>query len=205
MSRTRKYDHKQIIRLAKAGWSDGLIAQHIGCSRDRVIQIRRAAKIFHSTGSHKPKRKAQEVYGLRQKVRELKQQGNTYEEIGNALGIARQRAQQLLAPTSSELAALLERAKYSCENCGATNVKLHAHHSTYDGAPDKILCVSCHRSAHSQPCTPVTVLLKTSDISYLENIQKEFGWKDMQDTFTNLLDGLKFGAGWRPTIDKRLG
>jgi len=83
-------------------------------------------------------------------ARQLKQAGLTYAEIGERMGISRQRAQQLVRPTTKELAEFVESRGNACEECYATGVKLDTHHDNYIGAPTRLLCTPCHKKADAQ-------------------------------------------------------
>jgi hypothetical protein len=115
----------------------------------------------------------------RAKARKLKIKGLSYAEIGKRLGVSRQRAQQLVAPTP--LARKLARAEMGerCAACGATERKLHLHHDSYESAPSRLLCVPCHRKAHAgtravspQPGT-MNILLTKLKRSTLDTIEWE--------------------------------
>jgi hypothetical protein len=83
-------------------------------------------------------------------AREMKRRGMTYAEIGKAMGISRQRAQQLVAPTLKETSIQIEQRNGVCDECHKPARKLEGHHDTYDGAPTRYLCTACHRRADSK-------------------------------------------------------
>jgi hypothetical protein len=78
----------------------------------------------------------------REEVRAMKIQGKTYAQIGIAYGISRQRAQQLLHDSATT-------DEHRCFDCGATGIKLDAHHENYETKETILLCVSCHKKRHS--------------------------------------------------------
>ena len=89
---------------------------------------------------------------------QLRFQGFTYERIGRALQISRQRAQQLLSPPAEVRFLVLKRADGNCESCGVfVGQAGHVHHrnsteSICDSYQDtgnlQLLCLGCHRMAH---------------------------------------------------------
>lgn len=82
-------------------------------------------------------------------ARSMKQAGKTYAEIGVRLGVSRQRAQQLVSPTSKRLREIRNALGNKCQACGRRRIKLETHHSDYSLEPDKLLCPSCHRMYHN--------------------------------------------------------
>lgn len=86
----------------------------------------------------------------RDEARQLKASGKTYAEVGSIMGVSRQRAQQLVSPALLELRNLRQAAGEKCANCGATDCKLDLHHDDYNGAPTRLLCASCHKTADAQ-------------------------------------------------------
>lgn len=85
----------------------------------------------------------------REAARLLKRAGKTYAEVGEVMGISRQRAQQLVSPTSQERSELFADITV-CEDCGKESETLDAHHDNYDSAPSRLLCKSCHRKADAK-------------------------------------------------------
>ena len=71
----------------------------------------------------------------------MKVAGYTYKQIGESLGVSRQRAQQYLRiighPTNG-----------SCESCGKISAIIHCHHDDYRTNEFRLLCVSCHTREH---------------------------------------------------------
>jgi hypothetical protein len=95
--------------------------------------------------------------GVENKAVEMKLKGMTYAEIGKALGVSRQRAQQMVRPPKAIYDAVQDRAKGRCEHCGIELQRGHVHHKEGDdvGYNDlrnlEYLCISCHRAVHSGP------------------------------------------------------
>jgi hypothetical protein len=86
----------------------------------------------------------------RRQARKMKADGSSYSEIGEALGITRQRAQQIVAPTPGERKRFLS-IHHSCHFCGSsegdpTGRELAAAHVVYRTGQIRVvaLCVSCH-------------------------------------------------------------
>ena len=82
-------------------------------------------------------------------IAEMKRSGNTYAQIGDFLGVSRQRVQQILRPSREESLEIFRRANGRCEGCHRIYKPLHLHHSDYCGGPIVALCTSCHRMADS--------------------------------------------------------
>ena len=95
--------------------------------------------------------------GRRQEAIALKCLGMTYAQIGIKLGISRQRAQQLIAPTLPRYRFIKGRAAHKCEDCGSPTESGHAHHVTtvinpghFNDADNLVyLCKSCHSGRHN--------------------------------------------------------
>lgn len=99
----------------------------------------------------------------RERALELRLKGLTYAEIGKALVLSRQRAQQLTCPPPAIQSAVASRANWQCESCGVPIRQGHVHHKEAKGmTPDsyqdlanlQYLCPSCHREAHAGPFKP---------------------------------------------------
>lgn len=135
----RIFDHAKIIKMSKTGMNGYAIAKQLGCSKSLVYRILKRAGIF------KPRIKPAIAKAM---ARQFKQRGYTYRQIGDSMGVSRQRAQQLLAPTPDERKELLARANGRCERCGKESPTLHGHHKDYLGMPDEMLCPSCHIRSH---------------------------------------------------------
>ena len=80
----------------------------------------------------------------RRQARKLKQKGLTYAQIGERMGITRQRAQQLVTIPKPELEKLRAAANGKCQKCGKTSKKLDGHHENYNSDKLIMVCVSCH-------------------------------------------------------------
>lgn len=84
--------------------------------------------------------------------------GKTYREIGEILGISRQRVEAIASPPMKTLQDLMKRAEGKCQTCGRVIGRSgHAHHNgdqeeTYqDISQLQYLCISCHLKAHGNP------------------------------------------------------
>jgi predicted nucleic-acid-binding Zn-ribbon protein len=98
--------------------------------------------------------------GKRIEATELRVKGLTYAEIGQALGISRQRAQQLVEPNRDVYAFVRTKANWRCETCGVAIINGQLHHiqatgNTLENFNDidnlRYLCVACHMRAHARP------------------------------------------------------
>lgn len=94
-----------------------------------------------------------------QQAQELYLQGKSYREIGDALGVTRQRAQQMIRPPIGIYRLVQQRAKGCCQVCGISVRSGHVHHvgaigRTLDDLNDienlKYLCPTCHREEHGR-------------------------------------------------------
>lgn len=82
----------------------------------------------------------------------LHNKGLSQTEIGERLGISRQRVHQLLYPAEhrarQRVAGRLERPPF-CQRCETETAHLHAHHEDYAKPLDVVwLCSSCHAVVH---------------------------------------------------------
>lgn len=141
---TRQAKYGQAIEMLKSGVSAAFVAETLGLNAANILHARKLS------GTYQDGRQRDERSPRRKAARILKQAGMTYEEIGQALGISRQRAQQLVRPTPRVMEELRSKKGNACANCGATDVKLDLHHSKYDSGPDALLCVPCHKTADKQ-------------------------------------------------------
>ncbi len=91
----------------------------------------------------------------REDALKLRLDGQTYRQIGTALGVSRQRIQQILSPPTAVRNMVVERAGGLCQDCGVgVGYSGHVHHKY--GAEEnyndlfnlQLLCLSCHRKAH---------------------------------------------------------
>lgn len=86
----------------------------------------------------------------------LKLLGHSYASIGRALGVSRQRAQQLISPPGPIRKRVVEIARGLCEKCSVlVGQSGHVHHKGNGSIEDfndidnlQLLCVSCHLKAH---------------------------------------------------------
>ena len=83
--------------------------------------------------------------------------GMSYRQIGDKMGLSRQRIQQLLSPPSSIRRYITKKANGRCELCGVLVGKAgHIHHrgdksngEDYDDIANlQLLCLSCHSREH---------------------------------------------------------
>lgn len=86
----------------------------------------------------------------------MRQCGATYQQIGDAMGITRQRAQQLVRPGPMVRRAVAHEANWRCQDCGVDEHSGHIHHVD-DSAADynamtnlAYLCIVCHRHRHTK-------------------------------------------------------
>lgn len=93
-------------------------------------------------------------------AQELFLAGRSYREIGEALGVSRQYAQQLVRPPAIVYNLVKRLAAGCCQRCGIAVRSGHVHHvgttnRTLDNFNDldnlKYLCPSCHRAEHGAP------------------------------------------------------
>lgn len=80
-------------------------------------------------------------------ARAYKERGLSYLQIGKIMGITRQRAQQLVAPTLLQAQRIREGLGNECSICGSTD-NLNLHHQDYSEQPDTLLCTACHMIEH---------------------------------------------------------
>lgn len=89
---------------------------------------------------------------------ELRLKGLTYAQIGEQLGVSRQRVQQMTRPPHAIQLLIRKRANCRCEKCGVelNTGNGHVHHV---GGEDydfndlenlQYLCISCHLKAHME-------------------------------------------------------
>ena len=84
--------------------------------------------------------------------------GCTYAEMGEKLGVSRQRAQQLVRPPKAVYELVRDRAKGKCQKCHVKLANGHVHHKERVGMTadnfneiDNLmyLCVACHQIEHA--------------------------------------------------------
>ena len=92
----------------------------------------------------------------KEKALDLRLKGLSYREIGEALGVSRQRAQQLTRPPRYVYEWVRHKAGRRCEACNVRLDSGHVHHKElgkvddYNDMPNLVyLCASCHRAAHT--------------------------------------------------------
>lgn len=92
---------------------------------------------------------------MREKAMELRLKGLTYAEIGAALYVSRQRAQQLTRPEPGIYNMVRDRAESKCEDCGVELAGGHVHHKdqqadNYNDVSNlAYLCLGCHAQQHT--------------------------------------------------------
>src|SRR3972149_3861748 len=94
----------------------------------------------------------------REELLKLRLDGCTYQSIADKAGISRQRVQQLLSPPKAIRDIVCSRADGRCQRCDVQVGKSgHVHHTgnareNYNDLDNlQLLCVSCHKAAHSYP------------------------------------------------------
>ena len=80
-----------------------------------------------------------------EQIRELKISGLTYAQIGEKMGLSRQRIQQILAPQNKRYELLKTEINGVCQGCGGMFDVLDRHHLDYSKDEVVFLCKSCHR------------------------------------------------------------
>lgn len=84
-------------------------------------------------------------------ARKLKASGLTYEEVGNKMGISRQGAYSLIAPSPSKRKAIIQSRNHLCDRCHLHRTKLYLHFISYDSNENiEVLCSHCHRIADQE-------------------------------------------------------
>lgn len=135
---------------------------------------------------------------------ELWLKGLTYGEIGMELGVSRQRAQQMIRPTTAIYNLVRARANESCESCGVKLGNGHVHHKTTDGkTPEDFndvsnlmyLCASCHGRKHD------VLSVKSGRKSFRRNDAQFDAWLSAYDsgniTFAELMHNVKHRSATR--------
>lgn len=143
--KTAGLDEAMAADLYQSGLTMRVIADKFGVSAMTVLSRLKAAGVPRRYAG--PQKRDNE---RKNQARSMKQDGMSYADIGRALGISRQRAQQLLSlPHTSRKEFALQKGN-RCELCGHPAKKLDAHHNTYAGDPDQLLCTSCHKKLDAQ-------------------------------------------------------
>lgn len=119
-------------------------------------------------GKPKPQKGSGETSERRKIAREYKNQGLSYSEIGKLMGISRQRAQQLVAPTDLAVRQLRRKLGDRCSVCGMRKKKLDLHHADYSKPPEVLLCVRCHMRKDITPGPTHSELVYAARISALD-------------------------------------
>ena len=91
----------------------------------------------------------------KEKMIEMKLNGNTYSQIAKELNISRQRVQQIISPPKELRDYIVKKYSGLCAKCGIqVNRAGHIHHTSstdenYNDIDNLILlCLSCHRAEH---------------------------------------------------------
>jgi DNA-directed RNA polymerase subunit RPC12/RpoP len=126
----------------------------------------------------------------RQAVIAMRLEGRTYQEIGDIMGVSRQRVEQLASPPVDTLEELISRSGAKCQDCGIFVGKSgHAHHKgksedSYADISQLIyLCISCHRRAHALPAEKI--ICQQCGKEYMNKIsqgRKFCSWKCFVDS-----------------------
>lgn len=93
----------------------------------------------------------------RQTALKLRLKGQSYAQIGAAVGLSRQRVQQLLSPPSAIRKLVVAKYGSSCARCGLVGRSHHVHHKgsnngdTWNDVQNLVLlCIACHGRAHAR-------------------------------------------------------
>ena len=94
----------------------------------------------------------------RERALRLRLEGHSYRQIGEALNISRQRAQQITSPPKAIRHHVVTQANGACQSCGIyVGNSGHVHHQTSIGGTGDnyndianliLLCPRCHLVAH---------------------------------------------------------
>jgi len=109
----------------------------------------------------------------REQARKLKREGLSYSQIGEKMGVTKQRAQQLVTIPKSELEKLRIAANGKCQKCGKPSNKLDGHHEDYNSDRLIMVCVSCHM--HKGHTARLTGRLTTDYMRRLTTLRKRRG------------------------------
>jgi len=91
---------------------------------------------------------------IRKRALGLWLQGNTFTRVAQAMGVSRQRVQQLLCPPPLLRQVVYTLARGKCQECGILVGRNGHYHSEPSGdyddftKPLKLLCLTCHRPKH---------------------------------------------------------
>jgi hypothetical protein len=106
----------------------------------------------HGRGPNAGRKDSERAFALT-----LRQQGMSYKQISECVGVSRQRVQQWLRPSSIERASVVGSANGRCQSCGEpVGVSGHVHHqrqnaTDYNSLSNlQLLCVSCHMKTNRQ-------------------------------------------------------
>src|SRR6516225_16594 len=88
-------------------------------------------------------------------VLELWLKGLTYAEVARAVGLSRQRVQQIVRPPKAVYDLVVKRASGCCRDCGVKLLSGHVHRENHDSEDFNdienlvYLCPACHRKRHA--------------------------------------------------------
>lgn len=125
----------------------------------------------------------------REQARSMKASGMSYAQIGDVMGVSRQRAQKLVAPTELATQTLRQQKGNKCEECGRFSKKLDLHHDDYNGGPPRLLCVPCHRhaSVKGENVVQISISLDPESIRMVRNFGHEAGIRGFSSTMRTLI------------------
>jgi hypothetical protein len=113
-------------------------------------------------------RESQADHDRRRAALDLRLAGRSYADIGSAIGVTRQRAQQILSPSREVVDTVIAREGGRCEGCAVPAGRSgHIHHrradgmtpETYNAEPNlTLLCIPCHQHAHKGYAEPRQLL-----------------------------------------------
>lgn len=178
--RKHKYDYAAIAQGYVDGKNTRELAELFHCDPSQITYALRKQGIKVDRVRHKrsPRREI---------ARRLKREGMSYANIGQHMGISRQRAQRLIAPTPLERRELLTRSKGRCERCGKKGEKLHGHHGNYEGAPSEVLCISCHMKETGNQTTDIQLSVHMWTAAELNRIKETFNMDSVGDVVEYLV------------------
>jgi len=145
---------------------------------------------IHKYGAKAPKPQLVPLSANRLRARAMKRDGLTYDQIADRLHVSRQRAHQLVGPSSHEKQQMVDNTRGKCQGSGKPSVEMHAHHENYDsGQPQKLLCPSCHKSADVETTYTLTVSLKANQMRQLNRLMEQLHF-DQQEAIEFLVANL---------------
>lgn len=113
----------------------------------------------------------------REIFRTMKSNGMTYAQIGESMGISRQRVQQLISPTEKEREQIIQENGRRCHKCGKSKGKLEIHHTDYLKGDTIYLCLSCHRKEHGTMEKTTVIRIHPEELEWLKARAKKHNRK----------------------------